>query len=83
MSQITIRDLAPQVELIIRQRAAAEGVSLSKAVGEILCEAVGYKPGETKYRDLSELSGTWSVAEASEFDRSMDYFERIDEELWK
>jgi plasmid stability protein len=41
MSQITIRDLEPQVERYIRQRAAKEGVSLSRAASRLLAKAAG------------------------------------------
>jgi hypothetical protein len=36
-----------------------------------------------RYGDLDALAGTWSVAEAAEFDKNAEAFENIDEELWK
>jgi len=83
MSQITIRDLAPQVEALVRQRASKEGVSMSRTISEMLAELTGLKPMDKRYRDLSALSGTWSAVEAAEFNRTQEYFGQIDEEVWK
>lgn len=83
MSQITIRDLSPQIEAIVRRRAMDEGISVSKAISEMLTAAVGLEPHDKRYRDLSSLSGTWSAEEAAEFDRTQEYFQRIDEDDWK
>jgi hypothetical protein len=60
-----------------------EGVSVSKAISEMLAELAGLKPQDKRYRDLSALSGTWSAAETEKFDRTQEYFGQIDEEVWK
>ncbi|MFP4179850.1 MAG: hypothetical protein ACLFSA_07320 [Spirochaetaceae bacterium] len=35
------------------------------------------------YDDLDHLAGTWSEAEAREFEEYISPFEQIDEEMWK
>lgn len=35
-----------------------------------------------KYHDLDSLAGTWTAAEAAEFDASVNVFESVDPELW-
>lgn len=83
MSQITIRDLPDSVERAIRRRAAQEKKSMNKTVGELLQKALGIESSEQKQRDLSAFSGAWNPAEADEFDRQMEPFETIDEEVWR
>ncbi|GAB1484202.1 hypothetical protein MASR2M78_30190 [Treponema sp.] len=83
MSQITIRDLDQSVEELIRQHAASKGISMSKAISDILAKAFGVNRGEGRYRDLSEYTGTWTAEETVEFEKSQESFNCIDEDLWK
>lgn len=38
---------------------------------------------KTTYHDLDKLVGTWSEQEAEQFMKSIEDFEKIDEDLWK
>lgn len=78
---MTIRDLSPDVEAHLRERARIEGRSLSKVASELLAEAAGFDDGRKK-RDLSRYSGTWSAEEASAFETTQAAFGEIDQELW-
>jgi len=83
MSQITIRDIPEKIEAYIRKRASKEGVSLSKAVNDMLAESSGLKDKGKRNRDLSVFAGTWSREEAARFEKTQEAFEHIDGDEWK
>ncbi|HUW41449.1 MAG TPA: hypothetical protein VMV90_10585 [Rectinemataceae bacterium] len=82
MSQVTIRDLSPEVEAHLRERARIEGRSLSKVAAELLAEAAGLDQGGGKRRDLSRFAGSWSAEEAAAFEAAQGAFGELDPELW-
>jgi plasmid stability protein len=86
MNPITLRNVPAEVARAIRRRARRRGLSLNRAVIELLGEALGLmrRPGHaTVYTDLDPLMGTWTKREADAFDRSLAEQRTIDPELWK
>ena len=83
LNQITVRAIPDELKREIESRAQADGESLNKSVIHLLKQAVGLDRPERKKRDLSAFAGTWTEAEAAEFDRSVRIFDTIDEDLWK
>ena len=83
MSQITLRELDPGLERLIRRKAAEEGKSLNVVVQELLRKAVGLESGSPRQRNLSGLAGTWTQAEADSFDSTQQGFQQVDQEVWK
>ena len=85
MSQITIRNLDPLVEKIIRQKAKNGHESLSETVNLLLKQAIGLdsSTGKKKKRNLQHLAGSWSNEAADEFEKAQIPFNVIDDELWK
>lgn len=87
MSQITIRDLPPEVEKTIRKESKRKGVSLNKVVVSLLERTIGVQKkgaeGKKIYHDLDRLSGTWSKKEAEKFENNLRSQRQIDEEVWK
>jgi plasmid stability protein len=83
MGSITIHNLDEELDRRIRERAQADHTSLNRAIQKLLREALGLSRKPVKYADFSDLSGTWTVAEAKEFDKNTEEFSAIDEELWK
>ncbi|PYQ28590.1 MAG: hypothetical protein DMF56_15245 [Acidobacteria bacterium] len=84
MKAITLRNIPPEIQKAIRAKAKEQRISINRAVLELLQERVG-KPSKPrrKHTDLTHLAGTWSDAEAEEFDRSLREQRQIDEELWR
>lgn len=80
MKAITLRNLPEPLARTIRQRAAAEGISLNRAVIKVLEERLRLEP---QHHDLDDLAGSWSEAEAREFDQALLEQRTIDPELWK
>ena len=83
MSQITIRDIDPIIETIIRQKAKAENKSLSEVTNQLLQKALGVDHAAGKKRNLQELAGSWSPQNQEEFESTQDFFREIDNEMWQ
>ena len=87
MHQLTIRGFDEELERHIRQLASREGISLNRAVLRLLRRGAGLgersDAPETVGDSLDHLIGTWTAEETSEFDRALEDFSRIDEEMWR
>jgi hypothetical protein len=55
--QYTIRGIPPEVDKVLREKAARRGLSLNQAVVE---ELVGATVGRRKKADFSDLVGKWT-----------------------
>jgi plasmid stability protein len=56
---LTLDNLPPGVEDELRRRAEAEGKSLDQVVADVLARGLDLPPQPIKYRDLSDIAGTW------------------------
>lgn len=85
MKAVTLRNLPPQLDRTIRQRAKQKGVSVNKVVIGLLQDHLGESERRTvrRYHDLDELAGSWNQEEAKAFDRALAKQRGIDLELWK
>jgi len=83
MSQITIRNMDPLIEKLIRQKAESGHQSLSETANQMLRQAAGLDSSSGKKRNLKNLAGSWNREAAEEFEKTQEQFSRIDEELWK
>lgn len=84
MKAITLRNIPPEIQEAIRTKAKELGTSMNRAVLELLQERIGApRKGRTKYTDLDHLFGTWSQAEADEFDKELAEQRRIYPEDWR
>ena len=85
--QLTIRGFDKDLEQEIKSMAKREGISLNKVVLKLLRKATGLVPaapeepvvGET----LDRFIGTWSEAEAEEFEQTVRDLDRVDGSLWR
>lgn len=85
MKAITLRNIPPEIQKAIRAKAKQKRISMNRAVLELLQEQLG-TPGKKRkkiYTDLDHLAGTWTEAEAKEFDEILRQQRQIDEELWR
>lgn len=85
MKAITLRNLPPDLDKAIRQRARGKRMSVNKAVISLLEEHLG--PDKPKqpvvHHDLDSLCGSWTEDAAAEFDKSLARQRTIDPDLWK
>jgi len=79
---LTIRNLDPEADKVLREKAYREGKSINTVALEIL--RAGLLPARKRcFHDLDALAGVWSSAEADCFDAAIEQFSSIDEEAWK
>jgi TRAP-type C4-dicarboxylate transport system substrate-binding protein len=85
MTAITLRNIPPEVQKAIREKARQKRISTNRAVIELLRERLGILEGKGKqtHHDLDELAGSWSAAEAARFDKAIPRLREIDPELWR
>jgi hypothetical protein len=83
MSQITLRKLPRDLEKMVRQQARLRRSSLNKTIIALLQKSLGIADSGQKGTGLAALAGTWSAAEAEEFDRNTGLFEQIDRGVWE
>ncbi|MBW8878736.1 MAG: hypothetical protein JF614_27575 [Acidobacteria bacterium] len=85
MTAITLRNIPPKLQEVIRKRAGKEGLSLNKTVIHMLEEAAGERTTTSRelHHDLDHLAGTWSDEEAAAFDAALAEQRRVDPELWR
>lgn len=84
MKAITLRNLPAGVARAIERRAASSGISLNRAVIQLLEEGVNQKlrVRGKRHRDLDFLCGAWTP-EADAFDHALAAQRTIDSELWR
>ena len=80
MKALTIRNLPPDVEKLLKRRAAEKRLRLNKAVTSLLEEVAGRK--KVLHHDLDHLAGSWTKKEASDFNKTLSKQRIIDKELW-
>lgn len=78
--------MPPDLAREIRKKAKEEGTSLNRTVINLLRDKVAThkRAGKrTRYRNLDAISGSWTKAQADEFDKYLAKQRKIDPELWK
>ena len=83
MKQLTLRKIRPNVEKKLREFAETRELSINKTVLLLLNKALGITDYRKNKRDLSKIAGKWNKEEADEFEKNIEIFEQIDEEIWK
>ncbi len=87
MTQITIHGLDVELEEVIRKLAERDGTSLNHAACELLRIGAGLiKPTWERTNvgsSLDQYIGSWTSAEADEFDAAVQEFETVDETSWQ
>jgi plasmid stability protein len=87
MKQITLRSIPDEVKKMVRKEAERKGVSVNKAIIDLLELSVGTKAPEKKkrvmYHDLDHLAGIWSQKEYASFDKTLKTQRKVDAELCK
>jgi hypothetical protein len=82
---ITLRNLPPELARMVRRQATERQISINKAVISLLEGATGTvrRKQTTLHHDLDELAGSWTEAEAAEFEGTLAQQRGIDRDLWK
>lgn len=80
MANLSLRGLDAATLARIRSSARRLKVSVNRLIVEALRRQ--YAPAGRARDAVDRLAGSWSKAEADEFDRAIAQFSKIDPELW-
>jgi hypothetical protein len=85
MATMTVRGIDTEVAKLLKDQANSEGISVNALLLKMVKESLGIeKKKRTKiYHDLDHLAGTWSEKDFKEFQKNVEYLEKVDKELWK
>ncbi|MBI1871142.1 MAG: hypothetical protein HYS07_08125 [Chlamydiae bacterium] len=78
--QYTIRNLTPQLDNLLRQRARELHKSLNEVVLDAVSSGVGLGDQALVYHDMDALIGSWE--EDLEFEAALEIQDQIDHKLW-
>jgi hypothetical protein len=84
MSNFNLRGITPDVMALLKQGAQEQHISINLLILKLIKKGLGYsyEVKKTTYHDLDHLAGTWSAADAKEFQDNTAFFEKIDKDLW-
>jgi hypothetical protein len=84
MTSITIHGLADPIDSLIREKARQEGISLNKAIKQLLAESLGVSQDiKTDRHDFEDLCGIWSPEDFEDFARTTRDFSVTDPNDWE
>lgn len=84
MSTLTLRGCDEELARVLKETSALRGLSVNRLILETLRETLmGRNKPPRRHHDLDDLAGTWTAAEAEEFQQATAEFEGIDRELWR
>lgn len=78
--QYTIRNVPPELDRAIKARAQKLGRSVNQVALELLGQGLAQP---VRYRNLRQMAGEWTAAEAAEFDVFLEEHRQLDPEQWK
>ncbi|MBA3722487.1 MAG: antitoxin [Parachlamydiaceae bacterium] len=83
-SNFNLRNVAPDVMLLLKKEAAKQKISINSLILKILEHGLGISHSTKKivFHDLDHLAGTWTSKDKKEFDDHIKSFENIDRDLW-
>lgn len=81
MKHITIRDVPEALARALEEEKRRRGTSLNQTVKDLLASVLGVGSRRPD-NGLGRHGGTWSADELAEFERAVEPFEQVDEELW-
>ena len=82
MSQITLRGIDPEIEQQIRQMAKERHQSLNAILKDIIRQNLKKGKPKPTAGTLKSFAGGWTEQEASDFLKTIESCEQIDEEMW-
>ena len=88
MRQMTLRDIPDEIEMIARNEANKQGISLNKAFLTLLRKSTQQNVTQLSSIDkkrksrFSRFCGVWTDTEATEFDKALLEQRNIDNEAW-
>ncbi len=85
MTTLSIRGLEAKALAELKKRAALEDASVNALVLKLIDKELGLQPSKPllkRHHDLDALAGTWTAAEAAEFEAATGPLQQVDPGLW-
>ena len=82
-SNFHLRDIPAEVMHQLKQEAKRLRTSVNSLVLKMIERGLGFSSEKPIYHDLDYLANSWSAAEERVFLENTQFFEKIDEDLWK
>ncbi len=83
MKTMTIRNVSPDLAAALEAEKSRRGLSLNRTVLAVVEEALGVSDEAERSNGLGRLAGSWTEDEFNEFERAVQPFGEIDEEVWR
>jgi hypothetical protein len=85
MKTVTIRGIDAELDRVLKSKAKQNNLSVNQWILNALRKVTGTAKDAVfkKHHDLDALAGGWSKEEVKSFQKNMEIFERIDQEVWK
>jgi hypothetical protein len=83
MRHLSIRHVPAELASALEDEKRRRGTSLNQVVLDLLSQAVGLGTTRRRSNGLGRYAGTWTQEEFEEFEKAIEDFEQIDEELWR
>ncbi len=85
MKSISIHGLDDTLEVMIKEKALKQGLSINKTIKKLLEEALGIRPKDSSMKEqaFSDLFGIWNQDDLNDFQESISDFDQIDEKDWQ
>jgi hypothetical protein len=83
MKVLTIRGVSKRLADALEREKRRRGQSLNQTVLDVLSDRLGVGDAGPRRNGLARLAGTWSSAEARQFEGHLASAEQIDDELWR
>lgn len=80
MPNLSLRGLDATILARLKTDAKRRKISVNRTIIDALTKHFGQSDGA--YSDLDALAGTWSKAQAAEFDEAITPFGTVDQALW-
>ena len=83
MKTMTIRNVSANLAAALDEEKSRRGLSLNRTVLALVEEALGVSEEAERSNGLRRLAGSWTEDEFHEFERAVQSFGEIDEEVWR
>lgn len=81
-SNFNLRGIPSEVMVLLKREAKRLHTSFNVLVLKMIERGLGFTSERPVHHDLDHLAGSWSSSEAKDFEKSTQFFEQIDKELW-
>lgn len=82
MITLTLENIPEDLDRTLKRVAKEKHQPITEVALQAIRQSLARFQSVQKHRDLSAFFGGWSNEDADNFEKNLDIFERIDEEVW-